>query len=128
VDLMQLVRVIEVGVDLDGDGTPDLDPSRTYYFGSSFGGMYGTVFLAFEPSVRAGVPNVPGGPDVEVYRLSVSLAFGPATVAGSATSWPRVSRGSSIRPALRRSMESRPVVLSSMKTCRYGTASRSRYA
>src|SRR5262249_7906687 len=70
VDLMQLVRVIEVGMDVDGDGSPDLDPSRIYYFGISLGGIYGTVFLGVEPSVRAGVPNVGGGPLVEIFRLS----------------------------------------------------------
>jgi hypothetical protein len=59
---MQLVRVIEVGVDVDGDSLPDLNPSRVYYFGQSLGGMYGTDFLAVEPNVRAGVLNVPGGP------------------------------------------------------------------
>ena len=69
VDLMQLVRVLEVGVDVDGDGSVDLDPSRIYYFGQSLGGIYGTVLLALEPSVRAGAPNVPGGPFVEVTRL-----------------------------------------------------------
>ena len=37
-DLMQLVRVIEVGMDVDGDGFSDLDPSRIYYFGHSLGG------------------------------------------------------------------------------------------
>ena len=70
VDLMQLVRVIEVGMDVDGDGSADLDPARIYYFGQSLGGIYGTVLLAVEPSVRAGVPNVPGGPLIEVARLS----------------------------------------------------------
>jgi hypothetical protein len=70
VDLMQLVRVIEVGMDVDGDGASDLDPSRIYYFGHSLGGMYGTIFLAVEPSVRAGVPNVAGGPVTEVFRLA----------------------------------------------------------
>lgn len=69
VDLMQLVRVIQVGMDLDGDGVADLDPSRIYYFGQSLGGNYGIQFLALEPNVRAGVPNVPGGPWVEVERL-----------------------------------------------------------
>ncbi len=69
VDLMQLVRVIEVGMDVNGDGSRDLDPSRVYYFGASLGGMYGTDFLAVEPNVRAGVPNVPGGPVVEWTRL-----------------------------------------------------------
>ncbi|MDQ3621542.1 MAG: hypothetical protein M3463_03510 [Verrucomicrobiota bacterium] len=62
VDLMQLVRVIEVGMDVDGDGQHDLDPSRIYYAGHSLGGNYGTVFLAVEPSVRAGVLAAPGNP------------------------------------------------------------------
>jgi hypothetical protein len=39
VDLLQLVRVIEVGMDVDGDTVPDLDPSRIYYFGQSLGGI-----------------------------------------------------------------------------------------
>jgi hypothetical protein len=60
-DLMQLVRVIEVGVDADGDGVADLDPSRIYYLGQSLGGIYGTEFLAVEPSVHVGVLNVAGG-------------------------------------------------------------------
>ncbi|MGH7724407.1 MAG: FlgD immunoglobulin-like domain containing protein [Candidatus Eiseniibacteriota bacterium] len=59
IDHMQLVRVIEVGMDVDGDGVADLDPSRIYYFGQSAGGRQGAIFLAVEPSVRAGVLNVP---------------------------------------------------------------------
>jgi hypothetical protein len=70
VDLMQLVREIQLGIDVDGDGTPDLDPARIYYTGQSFGGIYGTMFLAIEPDVRVGVPNVPGGPPIEISRLS----------------------------------------------------------
>ena len=68
-DLMQLVREVEVGMDADGDGIADLDPSRIYYFGSSQGGIYGTVFMAVEPNVRAGVLNVPGGPLLDISRL-----------------------------------------------------------
>ena len=68
-DLMQLVREVEVGMDADGDGIADLDPSRIYYFGSSQGGVYGTVFMAVEPDVRAGVLNVPGGPLLDISRL-----------------------------------------------------------
>ena len=69
IDLMQLVRVIEVGMDVDENGAPDLDADRIYYFGQSFGGIYGTKFIAMEPSVRAGVPNVAGGSIIEVTRL-----------------------------------------------------------
>jgi len=61
-DFMQLVRVIEVGVDADGNGSQDLDPSRIYYFGHSLGGMWGAIFLAIEPTVRAGVLNSVGTP------------------------------------------------------------------
>jgi len=76
VDLMQLVRVIQVGVDVGGNGSRDLDPSRIYYVGRSQGGIYGTVFLAVEPSVRAGVPIVPGGPEVEIFRLARGAQVG----------------------------------------------------
>jgi hypothetical protein len=70
IDLMQLVREIEVGMDVDGDGARDLDPARISYFGQSFGGIYGTKFLAVEPNVELGVPNVPGGAIIEIARLS----------------------------------------------------------
>ncbi|MEO7335432.1 MAG: Ig-like domain-containing protein [Caldimonas sp.] len=68
-DLMQLVRQIQVGVDVDGDGHADLDANRIYYAGQSFGGIYGTIFLGVEGAVKAGVPNVPGGSITEVARL-----------------------------------------------------------
>ena len=69
-DLMQLVRVLQAGVDVDGDGVADLNGGRIYYAGQSFGGIYGTKFIAVEPDVRAGVPNVPGGAIIEIARLS----------------------------------------------------------
>ena len=68
-DLMQLVRVVQGGVDVDGDGSTDLSPQRIYYTGQSFGGIYGTIFLGVENALRAGVPNVPGGSITEVARL-----------------------------------------------------------
>jgi len=72
-DLMQLVRAIQGGIDADGDGLPDLDANRIYYAGQSFGGIYGTMFLGIEPDVKAGVPNVPGGPIIDIVRLSPSF-------------------------------------------------------
>jgi hypothetical protein len=69
IDLMELVKVLEKGVDVDGDGSPDLSTSRIYYAGQSFGGIYGTELMGSEPDVRAGVLNVPGGPIIEVARL-----------------------------------------------------------
>ena len=63
-DLMQLVRVIETG------GIPGMSRQRIYYAGQSFGGIYGVKLLALEDSIRAGVPNVPGGAIIEIARLS----------------------------------------------------------
>ncbi len=73
IDLMQLVREIQVGVDVNGDGTADLDASKITYFGQSFGGIYGTAFLGVEPDVHVGVVNVPGGSITEIARLSPSF-------------------------------------------------------
>ena len=69
-DLMQLVRAICRGVDVDGDGSVDLDRERMVYFGQSFGGIYGTLLMAVDPLVRVGVLNVAGGPIVEIARQS----------------------------------------------------------
>jgi hypothetical protein len=75
IDLMELVREIEVGVDVNGDGTPDLDRNRIYYFGNSLGGIYGTPFAALEPSVRASVLGEPGGSNTEALRLNAAGPF-----------------------------------------------------
>lgn len=72
VDLMQLVRVIQVGMDVDGDGAADLDPTRIYYQGLSGSSLYGGVFVALEPDVRAAVLTVPAGIVYEAGR------WGPA--------------------------------------------------
>jgi len=80
IDLAGLVRTITGGVDLDGDGKPDLDASRIYYVGESLGSMYGTIFSAIEPGVRASVLNVGGGTVADIVRWSPSY-HGLATAA-----------------------------------------------
>lgn len=72
IDLMQLVRVIESGVDVDGDGLPDLDPAHISYLGGSGGGLMGAPFLALEPDVASGVLAVLGGPFGDWARLSAA--------------------------------------------------------
>ncbi len=72
-DLLQLVEVLEQGVDVDGDGGSDLERTRIYYAGQSFGGIYGVPLLGLERKIRAGVANVPGGPIIEIARLSPSF-------------------------------------------------------
>lgn len=74
-DLMQLVRVLEEGVDADGDGVRDLDPGRIYYLGMSAGAFAGAPFVALEPAVRAAVLNAPGGLVGERLRGSPVFRF-----------------------------------------------------
>jgi hypothetical protein len=85
IDLMQLVRQVEAGIDIDADGRADLDAQRLYYAGQSFGGIYGTLLLGVEPALKAGVPNVPGGSITEVARLG---AFRPLVGIALATRVP----------------------------------------
>jgi len=82
-DLMQVVRAVQGGVDVDNNGSAALDASRIYYFGQSLGGIYGTVLLGIEPDIHAGVPNVPGGTFIDITRLSASLHLLLAQFLGS---------------------------------------------
>jgi hypothetical protein len=106
-DLIQLVRVLQVGMDVDGDGVADLDPGRIYYFGQSFGGIYGTKFIAVEPDVRAGVPNVPGGSIIEIVRLSPT--FRPLLGIALASRVPSLSNAGPLAPPLWGFQESIPL-------------------
>lgn len=86
VDMMQLVRVIQAGVDVDGDGTPDLDASRMYFLAKGMGSRIGTIFLAIEPDVHAGVPMIVGGFEVDDSRISLNTRSGFASqILGSRT-------------------------------------------
>jgi len=71
-DLMQLVRAIKTGMDLTGDGVPDLDSSRIYYGGASLGAIYGTIFTAVEPALEKAALNVGGGTVSDIARWSPS--------------------------------------------------------
>lgn len=71
-DLMQVVRMIQGGVDVDNTGSASLDANRIYMFGQSSGGIIGTVFMGIEPDIKAGVPVVPGGPSVDAALFSES--------------------------------------------------------
>lgn len=75
IDYMQLVHAIREGLDFDGDGRRDLDPSTIHYLGQSLGAMYGALLTAAEPEVSAAVLNVPPGSGTETGRLSTSPTF-----------------------------------------------------
>lgn len=74
VDLMQLTRAIRGGLDVDGDGTPDFDPTRVYYAGHSLGAIYGTLLMAVEPDIPAAALNSGGGSMMDIARWSPDAA------------------------------------------------------
>jgi hypothetical protein len=83
-DLMQLVRVIQVGMDVDGNGTRDIDAARISYLGFSLGASYGTMLAAVEPAIRSSVLNAPSGSRIEAGRLRVTqVGFRRADVGAS---------------------------------------------
>jgi hypothetical protein len=70
VDNMALARAIQAGVDVPGVGSDVLSHSQISYFGVSFGGIYGTMLMGVDPVFQKGLLNVPGGPIVDIARLS----------------------------------------------------------
>ena len=70
VDLMQLVRVLRSGIDLEGDGGIPLDGDRIYFVGHSLGAPIGTLLLTVEPSIRVAALNAGGATAVNVIRRS----------------------------------------------------------
>jgi len=69
-DNMALVRAIARGVDVDGDGAEDLRRDGVRYYAQSLGGIYGTMLMGTDQLVGAGLLNVPGGPILDIARLS----------------------------------------------------------
>jgi len=65
VDLLALTHLLESGLDVDGDGHPELRGDGLGgglgYLGQSLGGVIGGVFAAVEPTIAVAVLNVPGG-------------------------------------------------------------------
>lgn len=70
VDNMALGRALAAGLDIPGVGANLVDPSRIMYYGLSFGGIYGTMLMGTDPLFHRGLLNVPGGPIVDIARLS----------------------------------------------------------
>jgi hypothetical protein len=70
VDNMALGRALQAGLDIPGIGTNLVDASRIMYYGLSFGGIYGTMLMGTDPVFHQGLLNVPGGPIVDIARLS----------------------------------------------------------
>lgn len=83
-DKLQVVRAIRLGVDVDGDGTVDLDGERMAYAGASLGGIMGPELLAWA-DLRGAALAVPGG---ELTKLILdSDTFGMMGAAISPPDW-----------------------------------------
>jgi hypothetical protein len=70
VDNMALQRSIASGVDVPTVGNDVLSHSQIYYYGLSFGSIYGTMLMGTDPHLKVGLLNVGGGPIVDIARLS----------------------------------------------------------
>jgi hypothetical protein len=68
-DLLCVVRLIQSGVDADGDGTIDLDSSRIYFAGQSLGTATGMPVVGYTEAIRASFLIVPFSAQSEVRRL-----------------------------------------------------------
>ncbi len=73
VDVIELIRAIRNGIDVDGDGKPDLDASHIYLDGHSAGAVYGGVAFANEPAVLAAAFECGGATIYDFLRTSVTL-------------------------------------------------------
>src|SRR5712692_9716532 len=69
-DYIQMIRALRQGMDLDGDGRPDLDGSRLAYIGQSLGAFYGSLLTALEPDLPVSVLNTGGGAAAKAGRWS----------------------------------------------------------
>ena len=73
-DYMQLVRAIKAGIDLEGDGSPDLSRDNIAFLGQSLGALYGTLLNAVEPDIPAAVLNVGGASAIQTARIAPSFS------------------------------------------------------
>jgi hypothetical protein len=113
-DNMALVRAIGRGVDVNGDGSTDLKPTGVTYFGQSLGGIYGTLLMGADPLVTIGALNVPGGPVLDIARLSP--AFRPLVATELANRIPSLLNGG---PGADGFTESQPLYLDPPMTSPY---------
>ncbi len=80
-DLFTLVNSIP-GMDLNMDGTGDLNAANVSFVGLSLGGITGSTFLAMDPDVQSGMLSAPGGGIASL--LVGSPTFGPSILEGLA--------------------------------------------
>jgi hypothetical protein len=67
------------------NGTPVIDPSKTYYVGGSLGGIMGNTIMAYDPNLVRGVLAVPGGVWSMLFERSNAWSLLQGALMGSYT-------------------------------------------
>lgn len=70
IDNMTLQRAMASGVDIPTVGNDVLSHTNIYYYGLSFGSIYGTMLMGADNHLSVGLLNVGGGPIIDIARLS----------------------------------------------------------
>ena len=73
-DRLRLLRLLREQPDLDGDGIPELDPSRIGYLGISLGAILGPELLALDGDIEGAVLSVGGARLMSIVTESGILA------------------------------------------------------
>ena len=89
-DHLSLVRLVERGIDADGDGTVDLDASRIYFLGQSAGAHSNVPFVVYASAVRIFLSG-PAGPSRRCSPLLEQSSTGVGCVS-------RVTNAAAHRP------------------------------
>ncbi len=74
-DLIQLVRSLPK-LDLDGDGTGDVDSDRIHFVAVSLGSIFSTAFVAVNEDIRTATLVSPGGPYTQFLYDPDAVDFG----------------------------------------------------
>jgi SSS family transporter len=89
-DKLQLLRLLELDADIDGDDSADLDLDRMIYVGESFGGIMAIEFLALTDRFQLAALQLGGGAvtriirDARRFELLTRIAGGAEDPGGTA--------------------------------------------
>lgn len=83
-DKLTLVEVIKSGVDLDADGTNELDASQMMYLGASMGAIQGPEFLMLDTEMLSGMLAVGGARVTDIVRVGDQFSAAVGLILASA--------------------------------------------
>lgn len=74
-DKLGLIEAIKEGIDIDGDGKPDLDSDRLSYLGASLGSIQGPELLAVSPDIELALLAIGGARISDFLRYDGTIGF-----------------------------------------------------